>query len=114
MRAWLSLFIVTPDKFILDLININLTKLFGYTYCITSPIINGIKIGFWTGTISGLESRYKTYYGQDIELYFVPTLNPYELEQKCMKHFSKYKISGELFEKKYLNKYQIYLENNKM
>ena len=40
----------------------NNTKMItGYTYCVTSKNIKCIKIGFWTGSVNKLISRYKTY-----------------------------------------------------
>jgi hypothetical protein len=85
----------------------------GYVYCITSNLINAIKIGFWTGTIDGLKKRYYTYFGNDIELFYVYTKNPNRLEYNCHKEFDNYKITNELFEKHNLQDYITYLEINK-
>jgi hypothetical protein len=41
----------------------------GYVYCITSPLLNAIKIGLWKGTIDNLLARYITPYGKNLELY---------------------------------------------
>ena len=78
----------------------------------TSPLINYIKIGFWTGTIKGLESRYKTYYGNDLDIYTFYTKNPYLLEQQTHKYFNNYNITNELFKKEYLDDYCKYIECN--
>jgi hypothetical protein len=65
----------------------------GFTYCATSPIIDFAKIGFWRGTEEGLRSRYVTYYGNDVNLYIVRTLNPCKLETKCKKNFADYNVT---------------------
>ena len=110
---WITQFIVQDNgQFLVDKANSNRNKQFGFTYCVSSPILHGSKIGFWTGTMLGLKSRFKTYYGKDLELFFVETYHPYLLEQKCMKYFDKYNISGELFQKKYKNEYITFLKNN--
>jgi hypothetical protein len=86
----------------------------GYVYCITSSMINYVKIGYWRGNITSLEQRYKTYYGNNLEVFYVYTENAFELEQKCHKYFDKYKLCNELFNKQYNNNYKTYLEENKI
>jgi hypothetical protein len=85
----------------------------GYVYLITSNIINYVKIGYWTGSIDGLLKRYNTYYGNKMDLFYVITKNAFQLEQKCHKYFSEYKICNELFDKSYIENYKAYLLNNK-
>jgi hypothetical protein len=85
----------------------------GYLYCVTSPIINGIKIGFWTGDLSGLRCRYVTYYGIDLQLETVYTTYPRTLECICHNEFKKYNIANEIFDKRYLKEYLFFLEKNK-
>jgi hypothetical protein len=86
----------------------------GYVYCVTSKILNAIKIGFWTGQICNLRKRYITTYGNDIELYTFYTNKPHKLESMCHKYFELYKITNELFQKEYLKNYLNYLELNKI
>ena len=38
----------------------------GYIYAATSPIINAVKIGMWSGSIDNLRARYITPYGPDL------------------------------------------------
>jgi hypothetical protein len=78
-----------------------------------SPLIGYIKIGFWRGSLASLGSRYVTYYGKNIKIFHVYTRYAYELEQKCHFKFFKYSLGNELFEKKYLDEYIKYLEENK-
>ena len=85
----------------------------GYTYCITSPTMNIVKIGFWSGTPESLKSRYITYYGNNLDIFYVHTADAYKLEQKCHKHFINKKISNELFDKQYIDEYKKYLNDNK-
>ena len=54
--------------------------LIGYTYCVTSDLLDSVKIGYWTGSIDGLKKRYATYYGKELVLYYVKTLNAKKLE----------------------------------
>jgi hypothetical protein len=100
------------DTFVIE--KNNLIKSYeGYVYCMSSPLINSIKIGFWTKSINGLKARYKTYYGNNIELFFIFTKNAYKLEQKCHRHFNHYCICNELFDKIYIDKYKTFLLLNK-
>jgi hypothetical protein len=110
---WLSQFVNnSAGNYTIDIKDIDKTNLYGYTYCISSPIVNSVKIGFWTGNIDGLMARYQTYYGKDIQLHYVKTKFPYQLEQKCIKHFYEYNVCGELFKKEYFVDYFNYLQNN--
>jgi len=111
---WLHQFIgERPEKYIVKKISENKLSKDGMVYCISSPIINGVKIGFWTGTLKGLIHRYTTYYGNKMKINYVETNDPYRLEQKCMKKYAKNKICNEIFEKEHMNKYITYLEKNK-
>lgn len=104
MRLWLFQF--NQTKYTGDYILLPQNSIvYGYTYCVTSSMINGIKIGYWTGTISALKSRYVTYYGNDIELHNFFVVNPHEIEKKFIIKFNSYKLYGELFKKKYLSIY---------
>lgn len=91
--------------------HIEISKI-GYTYCITSPMINAVKIGFWTSTLESLKSRYVTYFGNDVDIFSVRTADAYKLEQKCHMHFIEKKICNELFDKRYIEEYKNYLKNN--
>ena len=113
MKKWLENF----DKCVLKSFHINTVRNFeksniGYTYLITSNLINAIKIGFWRGSIDSLRSRYITNYGENIILDYVYTLNPYELEQKTHLFFSKYKLTNELFQKVHYNMYLEFIQSN--
>jgi hypothetical protein len=92
--------------------NINKSKI-GYTYCITSPNTNYIKIGYWRSSIDSLNQRYITYYGSNLELFYVKTFDAPELEKKCHIYFKNRHIENELYDKKYLEDYKYFLENNK-
>ena len=41
----------------------------GYVYCITSDIINFVKIGYWTSSLKSLRKRYVTCYGRNITVH---------------------------------------------
>jgi hypothetical protein len=82
-------------------------------YVITSILINGAKIGFWSGTIKALKSRYFTYYGI-VDLFFVYTKVPRILEKNIHDHFSEYKLSGEIFQKEHTELYKDYLRDHEL
>lgn len=110
IHNWLLQFNVT--KYISEYIIVpSNTTIYGYTYCVSSPMINGAKIGYWNGSINSLKSRYVTYYGKNIELHTFPMRNPHKIEKKFIKKFAKYRISGELFDKKYVFKYIIFFNS---
>jgi hypothetical protein len=74
------------------LINKNIIKKNGYVYCVSSDNINYVKIGYWKGQINALKSRYKMYYGNNIQLDYVYTNDAYKLEQNCHNYFQQYNI----------------------
>jgi hypothetical protein len=84
----------------------------GYVYCVTSDLLNAIKIGFWRGTLAGLRQRYVTSYGKNLSLHYAYTMYPYTLEKECHKHFNKQKITNELFVKEYIKEYVEYINKN--
>lgn len=96
-----------------DISDVSANKKAGYTYCITSPVLNAIKIGYWTSTLQKLRCRYITPYGRNLQIIYVESNDAYYLEQLCHRRFKKFNITNELFEKKYLDEYKKYLEDNK-
>ena len=74
-----------------------------------------VKIGYWKGSLKSLRSRYATYYGcNDIEIFYVETFHPHELEKETHTHFSEYNISNELFKKKHIEQYIKFINQNKI
>ena len=86
----------------------------GYTYCVYSDIINGIKIGYWKSTIKTLRKRYVTCYGENLILICVKTFLPRTIEKKTHDNFRHHKIINEIFKKEYLNEYVDYINDNKI
>jgi hypothetical protein len=101
------------EKYSISLLDKDLIN-YGYVYCITSNICDGIKIGYWKGSINNLIKRYKTYYGNNLDIFYIKTMNPREIEQECFNNFKKYKLSNELYKKKYIEKYKTFLNDNKI
>jgi len=85
----------------------------GMIYVVTSPYINTVKIGYWSNHPELLRARYTVYYGDDIDLFFGYFENPISIEKEIHNHFKNYNISGELFDKKYIDKYKSFLKNHK-
>jgi len=112
MNIWIhSIININKQLFILNTNSETLKP--GIVYCITSELVNYIKIGYWRKSINSLKHRYVTYLGNNMNLFYVNSLNPSKLEKECHNYFNHYKISNELFDKKYLNEYIIFLENTK-
>ena len=84
----------------------------GYVYCVSSPQLNAIKIGFWRSSIPSLKRRYITSYGENIELYTFYSNNAIKLEKIVFEYFKNNKITNELYQKKYLTNYIKYIQKN--
>jgi hypothetical protein len=83
---------------------------YGYVYCVTSEIINGIKIGYWYGNIQSLESRYRMYYGKNINIFYYRSKQVEDIEKIVLDKFSEKRIYGELFCKNSFDDYKKYIE----
>lgn len=92
-----------------DVHSTTINKNIEYVYCITSELLNGVKIGRWKNSIKKLRDRYNTYYGRFIDIFYVRTLNSTRLEELCHTYFEKYRITNELFETSYLPQYKEFL-----
>jgi hypothetical protein len=78
-----------------------------FLYLITSPIINGVKIGK-TGNWCGLKKRYQTTYGENLIIYIFECKNRHVDEKNIHAQFSKHRLSGEIFNKDYIDDYICY------
>ena len=97
------------DNYILSNVNQDLS---GVIYSCSSPLIDCVKIGYWTGSIAGLKSRYKMVYGKDVMLNCKNVENIRDTEKEIHSVFKQFNISGELFQKDKLHLYNDYLNNN--
>ena len=118
LTKWLDNFINNKycDNYILEKVSDDLS---GVVYICSSPLINVVKIGYWTGNITGLQSRYKMIYGKDIFLICKNVENAHDIEKQIHREFKQFNISGELFQKDniqlyidYFNDYIIEYENS--
>jgi hypothetical protein len=103
---------INVDQFQIDIEHDKINSKIGYVYCITSPLVNSVKIGSWKSSIHSLRSRYIIYYGNNLTMFYVKTQNALELERKCQKHFIDNNIENELFDSSYWDAYVDYLKNN--
>ena len=71
--------------------------MYKYIYIIIPTLFSKVKLGCWSGTVSDLKSRYKTYYGE-FELYLFQCDNNRSDERFLLKYFQNYKWKGELYE----------------
>ena len=78
----------------------------GVVYICSSPLIDATKIGYWTGSIRGLQTRYKLVYGKDVFLICKSVENVRIIETEIHSEFKEFNISGELFQK---DKLQLYI-----
>ena len=97
------------DNYIISNVNQDLS---GVIYICSSPLVDCIKIGYWTGSIAGLKSRYKMVYGKDVMLNCKNVENIRDTEKEIHSVFKQFNISGELFQKDKLHLYNDYLNNN--
>ena len=111
INKWLDYLI--NNKYCENYIISNVTDdLSGVVYICSSPIIDAVKIGYWTGSITGLLSRYRMIYGKDVSLNCKNVENVRNIEKELHDTFRQYNISGELFKKDKLHIYNDYLNNN--
>lgn len=85
----------------------------GIVYLATGPRVDMVKVGYWKGAMKALESRYKTYFGDDVEIHVYHVLDCVKIERIFLKQFSSCRLSDsskrELFDKKYLRHYKTVL-----
>jgi hypothetical protein len=110
IKKWLDIF----DNSNITNYNINIEDIkdstkYGYIYIVTSKLLNFVKIGMWRGKLCSLRSRYITYYGNDINIDYFYVKNVNQIEYHIHKYFDKYRISNELFDKKYYDDYKNYI-----
>lgn len=84
----------------------------GVIYIVTSPIIDAVKIGYWTSEIPSLISRYKMILGSDLQIHYKRVENARISETNILSYFQSYNLSGELFAKKHLHLYIEYLQTH--
>ena len=77
----------------------------GYVYLVTSPLLNGIKIGRWSGSLHGLRSRFVTSYGPGIAIQARYVANCTIIEKDMHAMFKGQCLGGELFCKAYADRY---------
>lgn len=84
----------------------------GYVYCVTSPLFSGVKIGGGKSTVKKIHSRYREYYGNNLELFVVSTYNPFIVKKMFKNFFSNKKITNEIYKKNFLNEYVKFMKDN--
>jgi hypothetical protein len=82
-----------------------------FVYLVTTPELHFTKVGIWSNSIKTLISRYKTYYGSDLNVSVFQCDRARHIESMFKKHFKSQNISHELFIKndEMINKYKAYL-----
>ncbi len=113
MSKWLANF----DKKVLKSYRINISdniikNKIGYVYIVSSNLLDANKLGMWRSNIESLHSRYITYYGKNVHIDCFLTADARSLESKIHKHFKKYRITNELFDKLHYDKYVDFIGNN--
>ena len=77
----------------------------GYVYLATSPLLDAVKIGCWTGSLANLKSRYLTPYGPDVQIEHVFVPNCVSSENQMHVRFLEFNRGGELFDKTHALEY---------
>lgn len=80
----------------------NVGPIEGMVYIATSPCVGCLKVGYWTGTIAALETRYRTYYGRDTLVHTWPCQDCRAVEKWLIQEFSEWSMGGELLDKECL------------
>lgn len=71
----------------------------GVIYVVTSPLLHCIKLGFWTGSLDVLRSRYAMYYGPQLELRTWECAQCRAVERELLQEFAAHSVGGELLDK---------------
>ncbi|RYE16209.1 MAG: hypothetical protein EOP45_17900 [Sphingobacteriaceae bacterium] len=88
----------------------------GLIYAVTSPILNAVKIGQWSGSVDQLRSRYRTYYGHSCHIVYQKVADRRICEIQTFQQFSSFNLrsvdvkNGELFDKRYLKEYNSFIK----
>lgn len=77
----------------------------GYVYLATSPLLDAVKIGCWTGSLANLKSRYMTPYGPDVQIEHVFVPHCVSSENQMHVRFLNFNRGGELFDKAHALEY---------
>lgn len=81
----------------------------GLIYIVTSPLLLAVKIGQWGGTVDELHYRYRTMYGQNLQLAYAHVNDRIQAEREMHATFRSQNISNELFEREGWMDYEQYL-----
>lgn len=81
----------------------------GLVYIVTSPLLLAVKIGQWGGTVEELQYRYRTMYGQNLQLTYKRVEDRIQAEREMHATFRLRNISNELFERDGWMYYEQYL-----
>ncbi len=77
----------------------------GYVYLATSPLLDAVKIGCWTGSLANLKSRYLTPYGPDVQIEHIFVPHCLSSENQMHVRFLNFNRGGELFDKTHALEY---------
>ena len=77
----------------------------GMVYIITSNVLDAVKIGCCRGSMHNLYKRYKTCYGEDLQVRKKYVADCREAEVVLHEKFAHHCITGELFAKSHLQEY---------
>lgn len=81
----------------------------GLIYIVTSPLLLAVKIGHWGGDVEALHYRYRTMYGQDLQMVYQAVDNRFVAEHQMHMVFASLRISNELFARDGWPEYERYI-----
>lgn len=97
-------------KMVQDILEEDHSSSHGMVYAVTSPLLNAVKIGCWSGSMHRLFSRYHTYFGKDIQLISCPVKDCRQAEKEMKDVFRHELLCNELYNKALWLTINVYLE----
>jgi hypothetical protein len=82
----------------------------GIIYLVRSSLLDGVKVGYHSGSVKSLKRRYNTYYGKECEVTYFFTHDHVKVEEDFKTHFKEKNITNEIFNKEFFQEYFTYLE----
>lgn len=82
----------------------------GLIYIVTSPLLLAVKIGHWGGTVEELQYRYRTMYGQHLQIIHARVDDRFQVEREMHAMFRSKNISNELFDRDGWEEYTRFLD----
>lgn len=84
----------------------------GKIYYVTSDLIDYVKLGIYKGSDESIFSGNRSFYGPDIELFFIEMTNPKKVYRKMINNFAGQIKSNGMYDKTFIDNYLMFIVNN--